>query len=1039
MTALRAAAALCALALLLPAVGGATPSRSLVVAVEIADGPAAPDPDRILLYWLGELERADSGLPPVEVQVGSVLRSGVLERSGVDARAWLERARASDADWAALARVGHSGGRYSLDVELRGTARPDAAPRTRFLLVAEGSEGLDGALELAAHRVRAAIAGLSAVPGDALAQADAPLLPADPGEPVDVHEGDAPAEPDDDATGEAEAAPPDAARLPAGSPVVSAVEVSGNRRIESDAIKAVLSTKPGGPLLAHRVSRDVRRIYQLGFFRDVQVLADETLDGIRLTFAVEEHPIIRRISLSGNENVDEEDIREKLTLTVGSTIDYPLLLENREMVQAIYQTKGYYLADVKYEVEELGQGIVGVVFDVTEGEKLRLRKIEFSGNENVDAGDLIGVMQTKPWRWYSHVSRFWDHSGLYAEPIFLGDLDRVSRLYMDRGFIRVAVGKPEVEIADGGIKVSVGIVEGDQFKVGRIDVLGDETMDRDQLVRRVALQPEAVFNRSMLSDDVERLQGYYQDRGFFDAQVSPRTHVKNEDLSVDVTFEVAKNELFFVDSIEVNGNTRTRDGIIRRELGLAEGELYSGYALRRSERRVQRLGFFEEVEVEPRRIGDGNRVALDVDVVERPTGSFSFGAGVGSTDGFVITASIRQDNLFGLGRAVNASADLGSRNSRVFLSFVEPYIFGTAASFSTTLSSLEREFIDFDEQISALQLLVEYPLDEGDTTTGAGYSFSSREVAEFDDFRAASLVQREDFQGDVTSSKIVLSLRRDTRDDIRFPRRGHRTGVSMEFAGLGGLTEFVRLEIGTTHWIPLRRWLGFESTFVLNTHAGWAVPFNDISDFDLPACTGDAGDPSTCLGLISSSPDIAALDQIDDDLELPLTERYFLGGLGSFQLRGYKQRAVGPRRSVLDQRRFANGERAFFPDFFDPDAGSCIAGASCNRLADTDDDDFEDLDDTDIIGGNKFFLLNLELQFPISEELGLRGLAFLDMGNAFAENDSIDPGAFRFGTGAGVQWFSPFGPITIILGVPINKLEDEDASVFEFSMGGSSF
>ena len=313
-------------------------------------------------------------------------------------------------------------------------------------------------------------------------------------------------------------------------------------------------------------------------------------------------------------------------------------------------------------------------------------------------------------------------------------------------------------------------------------------------------------------------------------------------------------------------------------------------------------------------------------------------------------------------------------------------------------------------------------------------------MSSFELFRAASMLQREEFGGDTTTSQVSFTLRRDTRDDIRFPNRGQLSGVALEYAGLGGVNDFLRLEARSSHWLPIR-WLPFEATFVINGRIGWALPFNSIADFDLPPCGGDLADPNSCASFAARSPDFAGLAQIDDDLELPLTERYFLGGLGNFQLRGYKQRAVGPRRAVLaSQRGFTNPrDRAFTTFGLNRQTGDCTIPEGCNSLADKEDDDFVDLDETDVIGGNKMLLLNLELQFPISEELGLKGLVFTDMGNAYAEDEGFDLSNLRFGAGGGVQWFSPFGPITIILGIPINKLEDEDASVFEFSMGGSTF
>jgi outer membrane protein insertion porin family len=337
---------------------------------------------------------------------------------------------------------------------------------------------------------------------------------------------------------------------------------------------------------------------------------------------------------------------------------------------------------------------------------------------------------------------------------------------------------------------------------------------------------------------------------------------------------------------------------------------------------------------------------------------------------------------------------------------------------------------------------MEYPLDESETVGGTGYSFSDREVQSIESFQAASLLQREEFQGNNTTSQVSLSLRRDTRDDIRFPTLGHITGGSVDFAGLGGVNKFVRMEARTTHWLPLG-FLPFPATFVFNSRIGWAVPFNSVTDFDLPPCSSPE-----CQAFVASNPEFAALENIDDDLELPLTERYFLGGLGAFQVRGFKQRSLGPRRTMLSQRPdfseatppFSNpDDRAFYPTGFDPTTGTCLTGFDCNSRFDTDPGDFDDLDLTDVIGGNKMLLLNLELEFPISTDLGLKGFVFLDMGNAFAENESINPGDLRYGTGAGVHWFSPFGPITLVLGIPLDRLEDEDASVFEFNMGGSNF
>jgi outer membrane protein assembly factor BamA len=364
-------------------------------------------------------------------------------------------------------------------------------------------------------------------------------------------------------------------------------------------------------------------------------------------------------------------------------------------------------------------------------------------------------------------------------------------------------------------------------------------------------------------------------------------------------------------------------------------------------------------------------------------------------------------------------------------------VLGTVASLALTANSMKSEYNDFDQEQTGFSISLGYPLDEGETFANTGYAFASRKVSGYEQFQAASLLEREEFQGKTTTSLVNMSLRRDTRDDIRFPKSGHISGFNVDFAGLGGFSEFLRLEGRSTHFIPLGSWLPFESTFVFNSRVGYAIPWNTISDYDLPPCTDNA---CTAAGAIGDPLDqVRALADIDEDLELPLTERYFLGGLGAFQVRGFEQRSLGPRRTILQPVPLAVGGIAFIPYGYDPATGGCLPGIVCNNLDDTEIDDFDNLDLTDVIGGNSMALVNLELQFPISEEMGLSGMLFLDMGNSFAENDFINPADFRFGTGVGIQWFSPFGPILVVLGFPLDPYEDEDSSVFEFSLGGQNY
>ncbi len=831
---------------------------------------------------------------------------------------------------------------------------------------------------------------------------------------------------------------------------VAEVRIRGNRRIEADAIRARLATRAEAPYLPAQIVRDVREIHAMGFFRDVRVLTEASEAGRVVIFEVEESPVVRQITITGNDALDSSRIRDELTLTTGSTLDHPLLFENRERIQALYRAQGYYLARVGYTIEPLAGEAVAIHFEVTEGKKLRLRRIGFLGNEHFSDEELREGLKTKPWRFYSHVTRFLDNSGTYAEPVFLQDLQTVERKYLDAGLLQVELEEPRVEADQDGLVVSVRVREGRRFRVGALDVRGDPTVDLDALREELSLVEGEWFNRSYLTQDVETLTRRYTDRGFYFASVNPVTNLSEEELTVDVNFEVEKGPLYFVREIEIAGNTRTVDPVIRREMQLVEGQLYSARALQVSQGRIRGLGFFEEVNFEPKPTDLPDQLDVDVKVVERPTGSLSFGAGFSSQDRLVLTGSVAQANLFGRGYGLQASVDTGGRSDRFYLSFSNPYWLGTSFSLATTLFRTSIRFEDFEQEQEGVDLTLGHALDEENRSRGFWrYSWANREIDEDTRVNAASLILRQILSGAQSTSLTALSFRTDTRDDRVLPTEGYQLAGSLEFAGLGGFAEFLRLE-GRAYWyrkVPELRWLPlpFEdrSTVMLAARFGWSLPFNDIADYDLP----ERG-PLTCV-----SEQACPIDLIDDDLELPLTERYFLGGLGTFQLRGFRARSVGPRRPILYNTTFGGAlgldSRGPYAPLGRDQAGVCKDTALeqgnndgiCNDLDDEDTDDFEDLEQTDVIGGNKFVSMTAEYRFPISEALGLVGIFFLDTGNAFDENQNVfDVGKWRFGTGAGVLWFSPFGPIQAFWGVPLDPLEDvEDASVFEFSVGGAGF
>jgi len=987
------------------------------------------------------------------------------------------------ADYVVTGSVTELAGRYSLDVRatpaaiaLRGHTLVLTAERDEELLarVNEVSDGLLAQVVDAAPAVVAKLELVGADAGEAALRAGLATRAGAPFDPATVREDLARLRQDASigtASVETERGPEGvivrfkivrAERLLAGggeqpaTDRVASVTVRGNRRIEASAILARVGTKAGARYSPAQIARDVREVQALGFFRNVRVFSEETPEGRRVIVDVEESPVVRQISISGNESIDGEKIRDILTLTTGATLDYPLLFENRERIAALYRAEGYYLAEVSYGIEPLSEASVSINFDVDEGGKLKLRAIDFVGNEQFSDRQLRAGFQTKIWRFWSLATSWFDRSGTYSEPLFVQDLRSVEKLYTDAGYLRVEVGEPVVVAEKQGLTVTVPIQEGQRFRVGKLEITGDDTVDLAALHELLELKEGDIFNRSFLTEDVARLTEFYADRGFYFANVTPLSNLSASTEIVDVTFQVRKGPLYFIRNIDVSGNTLTVDSVVRREVPIVEGQLYSQRAVMLARGRIERLGFFEEVDLRMEPTDDPEQLDMNVTVVERPTGSFSFGAGYSSQDGIVVTGALAQANLFGRGYNAQFSADVGGQTQRFFLSLQDPYVFGSEFSLGGTLFRTDLRYEDFDQTQTGAEVVLGHALSEDARTRGLlRYTFASRQIDEDSNVLAAGMILRELVAGAITSSLAGISVVSDTRNDRLAPTEGYQLGSTLEYSGLGFFSKFARFEGRASYYLGAPSWMPERSTFVVGTRFGWTLPFNVIGDYDLP----DVDVLQTVDG------NILPLDQIDTKLKLPLSERYFLGGLGEYQLRGFEARSVGPRRAILyesvtEGQYLPVGRRPQLvhqdaPDVdalpIDPDAvlstrcpdtqqfGGDNDGR-CNDIGDKRIKDFEDLDETDVIGGNKFISSTFEYRFPISETIGLQGVVFFDTGNAFAEDENLfDVTDWRYGTGVGVQWFSPFGPLAVVIGFPLDRLSVEDLPVFEFSVGGQGF
>ncbi|HEY8924010.1 MAG TPA: outer membrane protein assembly factor BamA, partial [Polyangia bacterium] len=495
--------------------------------------------------------------------------------------------------------------------------------------------------------------------------------------------------------GEGDKAPPEPAAAGAPNLTVARVHFRGNRKVEDDAIRAVIKTKPGVTTNQEMLREDVRAIWRMGFFEDVQVESTDLKgEGLALVFVLKEKPTISKIYVAGNEEVSLTKINEALDLKKEQVLDLAKLKKNVQKIKELYVEKGFYMAEVDYELKRPGPpSEVEVWFRVHEHAKVEVRRVNFVGNKAISDEQLREVIVTRE----GNVLSLLTQAGTYREDVFQRDLILLQAHYWDRGYVQVKVGTPVLELSPDkrSLYITINIDEGPQYRLGKIDVKGDLLEPREYFLARVSVKPGEIFNRSKLSEDLQKLTDLYKDRGYAYVNASPTTPVDEKTRTVDVTFEIQKGELVYFERINIHGNTKTRDKVIRRELRMYEGEPYSQSLLDYSKRRVNALGYFEKVDISTRRGTTDNMMEVNVEVSERPTGTFQIGAGFSSVENFIAQAQISQNNFFGRGQLLTVQAQLSSLRQLFLLQFQDLYFLDTNWTFGFNLFKQDRYLYSF--------------------------------------------------------------------------------------------------------------------------------------------------------------------------------------------------------------------------------------------------------------------------------------------------------------------------------------------------------
>jgi outer membrane protein insertion porin family len=641
------------------------------------------------------------------------------------------------------------------------------------------------------------------------------------------------------------------------------IMILGNVKIEEGVIQGAIKSREGSPFSAEKVREDLRSIFDLGYFTDVQVDIKSTPQGKEIIFIVVEKPSIKEILITGNQKVKRDDIKEKITLKPRSILNLDKVKEDSEQVRKLYFSKGYYGVKVEYKVDYLETNEAVITFTISEGPKGHIKKIAFKGNKHINSSQLKKVMTTSQWNILSIITQ----TGTLDEDVLKNDLQLLNAYYVDHGYLDAKISEPKVDLSDPKkIRIEIEITEGPLYHLGDINFKGDPLTTKEDLFKALKIKRGDVYSNSAVRKDINAITEKFANQGYAYVEINPETAVDNKNLLVHLTFDIEKKKRVSYEKIQIVGNTKTRDKVIRRELQVAEGELYSAAKMNKSRDRLKRTGFFKEVDFATSRGSTEEKINLDLKVEEAPTGSITFGVGYSNTQSLVGNASISDRNLFGMGYHGYLKAAVGLKTLNFRTGLTDPYFLGYPFSAGFDL---------YDEKDEYFKEYYKYSIIGGDIRFGKELTekfridamYKLEKVNIYDVSPYASTYVKE-MRGKSTTSAISVTPSIDNRDDYFNPRRGGKHSFLIQYAGgiLGGDNYFVK-SIGQTSWffpLPLN------TTLNLRAQAGIIAPFGGkrvaYDDYGIPVGYKD---------------------------KLPITEKFYVGGSGT--IRGFEYGMAGPR------------------------------------------------------------------------------------------------------------------------------------------------
>lgn len=761
------------------------------------------------------------------------------------------------------------------------------------------------------------------------------------------------------------------------------IEVRGNSRVEADAVRAHFATAPGERLDNTKIDEAVKALYATGLFEDVRV----TRSGGRIIVTVVENQVINRVNFEGNRKIKDATLEAEVQSKSRGPFSQVIVQSDVQRILELYRRAGRYNATVEPQIISRPNGRVDLIFVINEDSKSKISEIEFIGNEAFSDSRLRDEMTTTESNFMSWLKT----SDVYDADRLAADLELVRRFYLNHGYadFRVVSSEVNYDNANNSFKITVTVEEGPVYRFSTVDVESNVAdIDANELKSFIKGGPGDIYSADDVEKTVEQMSVELATRGYAFAQVRPRGSRDYDNHTVAVTYSVEEGSRVYVERINIRGNTRTRDYVIRREFDLAEGDAYNQALINRAERRLNRLGFFKSVRISSEMGSSPDRVIVNVDVEDQPTGEFSIAGGYSSADGLIGEISLAEKNLLGRGYYAKIGGTFGERTKGVDFSFTDPYFAGRRISAGFDVYYKDREHSRSNNQSYDLQtvggaLRLGFPITDP-LTFGVNYQIYNREIdlpeglkdgcsyrsgAEYGNEEAGKCddtsedpyeasVALKEAEGSTLTSQIGYSFVYNSLDNIQNPKDGIRAEFRQDFAGLGGDSEFLRTTLDARYYHELPR----DMVGMLRLQAGHIMAWGDE--------------------------DLKVIDHFNKGPDL---------------VRGFKAGGIGPRDDLTD----------------DPLGGSLYVGGTA------------------------------EILFPlpgIPKELGLKGAVFADAGtlmNYEGRTEFDDPlvvtgddGTIRSSVGLSLLWQSPMGPLRFDYAWVLSKEDGDEEQHFRFSGGG---